>query len=126
MQIQAWGDSITGAFQGIWGGTIAFLPSLIAAIVIFVLGWIIGSLVGKLLSHLIRTIKLDTALEQAGFGNVMKRAGFTLNSGAFIGGLVEWFVIIASLVAAFQVIGLTQVNAYLGGVVLAFIPRVIV
>ncbi|HEU5114913.1 MAG TPA: hypothetical protein VFT82_04075 [Candidatus Paceibacterota bacterium] len=126
MQIQAWGDSITGSFQNIWGGVIGFLPALVAAIIIFVIGWVIGSLVGKLIAHIIRTIKLDTALEQAGLGHVMKRAGFNLNSGAFIGGLVEWFIIIAFLVASLQVLGLTQVNLFLAGVVLAFLPRVIV
>ena len=126
MVLQAWGNTITGSFQGIWGGTIALLPNLIAAIVIFIIGWIIGSLVGRLISHLIKAIKLDTALEQAGFGNVMKRAGMNLNSGAFIGGLVEWFIIVAFLVASFEVLGLTQVNIFLQNVVLLYLPQVIV
>ncbi|MBX4209098.1 hypothetical protein KW799_00135 [Candidatus Parcubacteria bacterium] len=126
MVLQAWGNTVTGAFQGIWGGTVALLPSLIAAIVIFIVGWIIGALVGRLIAHLIRAIKLDAALEQAGFGGVMKRAGFSLNSGAFIGGLVEWFIIVAFLVASFEVLGLTQVNVFLQQVVLLYLPQVIV
>lgn len=126
MVLQAWGNTIAGSFQGIWGGTVAFLPSLIAAVVIFVVGWIVGALVGKLIAHLIRAIKLDTALEQAGFGKVVSRAGMTLNSGAFLGGLVKWFVIVAFLVAAFEVLGLNQVNMFLQQVVLLYLPQVIV
>lgn len=126
MVLQAWGNTITGAFSGIWGGTIGLLPNLVAAIVIFIVGWIVGSLIGRLVSHIIKTIKLDSALEQAGFGGVMKRAGFNLNSGAFIGGLVEWFIIVAFLVASFEVLGLTQVNVFLQSVVLLYLPQVIV
>jgi hypothetical protein len=126
MVLQAWGNTITGAFSGIWGGTIALLPNLIAAIVIFIVGWIIGAFVGRLIAHLIRSLKLDVALEQAGLGGVMKRAGFNLNSGAFIGGLVEWFIVVAFLVASFEVLGLTQVNVFLQSVVLLYLPQVIV
>lgn len=126
MVLQAWGNSITGSFQGIWAGVYAFLPSLVAAIVIFIVGWVIGSLVGRIVAHIIKTIKLDVALEQAGLGTVMKRAGLNLNSGAFLGGLVEWFVVVAFLVASFNVLHLDQVNLFLQQVVLLYLPQVIV
>jgi hypothetical protein len=126
MVLQTWGNTISGAFQGIWSGTVDFLPNLVAALVIFIIGWIIAALVGKLIAHLIRAIKLDTALEQAGFGAVVKRAGINLDSGAFIGGLVKWFIIVAFLVASFEVLGLNQVNVFLQSVVLLYLPQVIV
>jgi len=126
MFFQEWGNTITGAFSNIWDGVVAFLPELIAAVVIFIIGWIIASLVGKLVAQIIKTIKLDTALEQAGFGAVVKRAGWNLDSGAFLGGLVRWFVIVSFLVASFDVLGLTQVNMFLQNVVLLYLPQVIV
>lgn len=126
MVLQTWGNTISGAFQNIWTGAASFVPNLIAAILIFIVGWIVGALVGRLIAHLIRTVKLDTALEQAGFGAVVKRAGWNLDSGAFIGGLVKWFVIVAFLVASFEVLGLNQVNVFLQSVVLLYLPQVIV
>ncbi len=126
MVLQTWGSTVTGAFNGIWGGVASFVPSLLAAIVIFIIGWIVASLVGRLIAQLIKGIKLDNALEQAGFGNVVRRAGFELSSGAFIGGLVKWFVIVAFLVASFEVLGLNQVNVFLQSVVLLYLPQVIV
>ncbi|MBI4692038.1 MAG: hypothetical protein HY773_01150 [Candidatus Terrybacteria bacterium] len=56
----------------------------------------------------------------------MAKAGFRLDSGAFIGGLVRWFLIIVFLIASIEVIGLSQVNAFLRDVVLAYLPNVIV
>jgi hypothetical protein len=124
--LQNLGNSVTGSFADIWSGTAAFIPYLFWAIVIFILGWIVGALVGKLVAHLVRAIRLDHALEQAGFGAAVKRAGINLDSGAFIGGLVKWFIIVAFLVAAFDVLGLEQVNNFLRQVVLLYLPQVIV
>jgi hypothetical protein len=118
--------TITGAFSDIWGGFIAFVPSLIIAVVIFIIGWIIAAIIGRIVAQVIRAIKVDVALERAGFGNVVKRAGFNLDSGAFLGGLVKWFVIVAFLVASFDVLGLAQVNVFLQNVVLLYLPQVIV
>jgi hypothetical protein len=126
MVLQQWANTITNAFESIWAGVAEVLPNLVAAVVIVIIGWIIASLVGKLIAHLVKSIKLDNALEQAGFGQVVKRAGMNLNTGAFIGGLVKWFIIIAFLVAAFDVLGLNQVNVFLQQVVLLYLPQVIV
>ena len=126
MVLQTWGGTITSAFQGIWGGFIAFVPNLVAAVVIFIIGWIIAAIIGRVVAQVVRAIKVDMALDRAGFGAVMKRAGFELNSGAFLGGLVKWFVIVAFLVASFDVLGLSQVNVFLQNVVLLYLPQVIV
>lgn len=118
--------SLVGAFQGIWEGVVAFIPHLFWALVVFAFAWIIGSFVGKVVAHLIKAAKLDSGLEHAGFGNIVRRAGLTLNSGAFLGGLVKWFVIAVGIVAAFEVIGLPQVNLFLRATVLSYLPLVIV
>src|SRR3989344_6930963 len=119
-------DTIVVSLRGVGQGITNFLPELLGAVVIVIVGWIVGALVGRLVAHIIKAIKLDSLLENAGFGNVVKRAGFNLNSGRFVGGLVEWFIIVAFLVAAFDVLGLTQVNVFLQSVVLLYLPQVIV
>ncbi len=126
MLLTTWGDVLTQSFQGLWFGIVSFVPNLIVAVVIFILGWMIGSLLGRLVAQVIKAIKVDTALESAGAGDILSRAGFKLDSGAFIGGLVKWFFIVVFLVASFDVLGLSQVNIFLQDVVLAYLPNVIV
>lgn len=126
MIVQIWGNTITEAFQGIWNGVVGIVPNLVAAFLIFVVGWVVAALLARLVSQIIKAIKVDQALDQAGLGVVVKRAGFNLDSGAFLGGLVRWFVIVAFLVASFEVLGLTQVNVFLQNVVLLYLPQVIV
>lgn len=120
------GDVLVTSFNDIWNGVINFLPSFIIAIVLLLLGWLIGALLGRAVDQIIRALKVDQALKNAGVDKAMERTGYRLNAGAFLGALVKWFVIVVFLVAALDVVGLTQVNEFLRNVVLLYLPQVIV
>lgn len=126
MFIQNGGDALTQSLFGVWNGIASFLPWLILAVVIFVIGWILAILVERLIEAAFKAIKVDSLLKGAGVEGIVTRSGYKLNSGLFVGSLVKWFVIVVALVAAFDVLGLNQVNVFLQGVVLAYLPRVIV
>ncbi|KKR54133.1 MAG: Small-conductance mechanosensitive ion channel-like protein, partial [Parcubacteria group bacterium GW2011_GWA1_40_21] len=117
---------LQNSFQDIGIGLANFIPNLFVAIVIFIVGWIIGSILGKVVGQIISSLKIDNALKSAGVGELVAKAGFNLNAGAFIGGLIKWFFIIVFLVAALDVLKLTQVNQFLQNVVLSYLPQVIV
>ena len=125
MLLQTWGFVLTQSFQELWVGIIGFVPNILVAIIIFVVGWIVGVLLGRVVAHAIDALKLDSALKSANVDDLLARAGFRLDSGHFIGALVKWFVIIVFLVATLDVLKLTQVNAFLQNVVLAYLPQVI-
>jgi hypothetical protein len=126
MLIQTWADVLTASFQNLWLGIVAFVPNIIVAVIIFVLGWLVGAALGRIIAQVIKAIKLDAALKNTGLNEAVERAGFTLDSGAFLGMLVQWFFIIVFLMASLEVLGLTQVNLFLQNVVLAYLPQVIV
>lgn len=126
MLLNTWGEVLQLSFQNLWVGVVNFVPNLVVAIVILVLGWLIGALLGRAVWQVFRSLKIDDALRRAGVDSFLRRGGMQLDSGAFIGGLVKWFVIVVFLVAAFDVLGLSQVNTFLQTVVLAYLPRVIV
>lgn len=102
-----------------------FTPKLIFALVLVFLGWIFGSAVGRVVAQLITSAKLDEALTKAGLDRFLARAGYRLNSGAFLGWLAKAFFIIVFLIPAFDVLGLTQINSFLSDV-LNYIPQVVV
>jgi hypothetical protein len=112
--------------QEIWSGVVSFIPALIIAIVILAIGWVLATLLEKLIETVFKSLKIDTALRAAGVEHAVERAGHKLNSGLFVGALVKWFVIVVFLVASFDVLGLSQVNAFLKDVVLSYLPNVIV
>lgn len=126
MLLQTWGDVLVLSFQGLWTGVVAFLPQLVVAVVIFIVGWVIAVALDRVVTQIFHALKVDNALQGIGIEEPLSRAGIKLNSGAFIGALVKWFFIIVFLVAAVDVLGLRQVNEFLSTVVLVYLPKVIV
>lgn len=124
--IATWGDVLSASLKNVWLGIAGFIPTLLAAFVIVVVGWILGSILFKLVENLVKFAKIDGALSAAGFDKMVERAGFRLDSGYFLGKLVEWFFVIVFLVAALDVLGLKLVTAFLSDVVLGYLPQVIV
>ncbi len=114
------------SLKGVWLGVASFIPVLVAALIIAIVGWIIGAILYKFVNQIIKLAKVDSALRSAGVEKFVEKAGFRLDSGMFLGKLVEWFFIIVFLVAALDVLGLTQVTAFLKDVVLGYLPQVIV
>jgi len=126
MFIQTWGEVFGASLQNLWWGFINFVPNLIVAVIVFIVGWVVGSVVGKAIEQVIGALKIDSLFKSAGAEEVLARAGFRLNVGAFLGGLVKWFIIVVFLMTSLEVIGLTQVNDFLREVVLNYLPNVII
>ncbi len=118
--------ALKASFFDVGVGLISFIPKLIGAVVIFLVGWLIAVVLGKLVAQIIKAIKLDVALRSAGFDKVVERGGFNLSSGGFIGALVKWFVIVVVLVASLDVLGLNAVTEFLRTDVLSYLPKVII
>lgn len=125
MLLQTWADVLTQSFQNLAYGVVDFIPNLIVAVIIFIIGWLIGVGIGRIVSQIVNSLRVDQALRAAGVEDVLKRAGFELSSGGFLGGLVKWFFIIVFLVASLNVLHLDQVNIFLTTVVLGYLPQVI-
>lgn len=126
MIVQNWVDVLQQSFYNLLWGTVNFIPNLVFAVLIFVIGWFIASLLGRAVMEAVRAIKVDHALRSAGVEEVVQRAGYSLNSGVFIGGLVKWFVIIVFLVASLSILNLGQVTLFLQLGLLPFLSRVII
>ncbi|MBU1754659.1 hypothetical protein KKH81_00025 [Patescibacteria group bacterium] len=126
MFLTTWAEVLNQSFQNLFYGLVAFLPNLLVALIIFILGWLVGVGLGRVVAQVINSLKVDQALRAAGVERVLERAGFKLSSGAFLGMLVKWFFIIVFLVASLEVLGLSQVTQFLTIVVLGYLPHVIV
>lgn len=124
--VQTWGDVLTQSFQNIGVQVLAVLPDLVLSILIFIAGWVVGALLGRIVAQIVSSLKVDSALRSLGTEDLLTRAGFRLDSGAFLGGLVKLFVIVVFLVAALDVLGLNRVNEFLGQLIVGFIPNLIV
>lgn len=123
--IQSWAGIISSSLQVLWGGFLEFLPSFLGAIIVFVVGWAIAALLGRLAGQIITTLRIDHVLEKMGLKKRMEGAGLKFNTGVFVGELVRWFFIIVFLMAATDILGLSQVTEFLKQIIL-YVPHLIV
>ena len=124
--INTWAQILATTVQRMWIDIVSIIPSILVAIVLLLLGWIVGGGLAKIVAQLVDTLKIDAALRSAGVDKVVDKTGYKMNAGGFLGGLVKWFVIAIFLVAALEVLKLTQVTAFLSQIVFFYMPQVIV
>jgi len=125
MYIQNWADVLTSALQQVWEDFIIFLPTIIAAVITFIVGWIIAVSLGKIVHEIVKAVKIDQLLAKLGASAPLQRAGMRLDSGLFLGGIVKWFIIIAFLLASADILQLQEVSLFLRDV-LGYIPNVLI
>jgi len=126
MLLQNWGEVFSQSLIGLWYGFINFVPGLLGALVLFIVGWMVGSIIGKAVAQLFAALKIDKLFESAGATEFMNRAGLKLSVSGFLGALTKWFIVVVFLMASLQIIGLTQVNDFLREAVLYYLPKVII
>src|SRR3989344_1703026 len=125
MILQTWGDVIVASLQKVWASVAEFIPLFLGAVIVFIIGWIVAMALGKLVEQVVKALRVDSILQKLEAEKALERAGLRLNTGAFVGGLVKWFLIVAFLLAALNILNLNEVSGFLRDVLL-YIPRVVV
>lgn len=118
------GQVIFDSFQNIWEGFAARIPSIVGALVVFIIGLIVASGIGALVEKLFASIKLDQMLGRVGLTPHLERAGLKLRGAHFLGRLAYWFIIVVFLLAASDILKLATFSEFLNNV-LEYIPNVI-
>jgi hypothetical protein len=103
----------------------AFLPRLLLAIVVLVVGWLVAKLVRFAIVKALHAINFNVVTEKAGIVRFLSQGGADVDTIRVLGGLFYWLVILAALMIAFNSLDLAYVTDLLGRVVL-FVPRVMV
>ena len=124
--VSTWTDAVVGSLSDLWFAFASFLPNLIAALVVFFVGWAIAVAVGRVIEKMMVILRVNAAFENIkGLKNAASRAGLGINIPLVIGEIVKWFLILVTLLASTDILGLQDVATFLRSV-LAYIPNVVV
>ena len=91
-----------------WFQIAAYLPRVLTAIVLLILGWLIARTVQRLVVRLLRLVRLEAAAEQTGVDDFLVRGGVRFTVVTLIGEIFYWGLILIFAVAVFNLIGLTM------------------
>jgi len=102
-----------------------FLPHVLLAIAILIVGWLIAKAVRFAIVRMLRAINFNIVTEKAGIDQFLKQGGGNVDTVDLLGLLVYWLALLAALMIAFNSMGLTYVTDLIGRIVL-FVPKVMV
>jgi len=114
----------TQGFEDAWNDVATFIPKLVAALAVFIIGWIIAKVIRKVIVKVLNAIKLDTYVDKAGIGAPLEKAGYP-NSADLFGKIIYFMLMLIVIQLAVGVFGETAISALIDDFV-AFIPKLIV
>lgn len=118
--------TVVDALSRLYAQVISYLPNLVAAIIVLLIGWLLATFLSKLVVKVLEIIKIDHLANQLGLDSLSQKAGRKLSLAALGGWLVKWFFFLGSLIAAADILQLNEVTTFLYQDVITYAGHVIV
>lgn len=103
----------------------SYLPNVIGALVILVVGWLVAALLRKVAGKALRAFGLDVVSERVGITDILLRGGLRKRPSELIGWLIYWLILFSTLVTTFNALGLEMASVLLQSIV-TYIPHLLI
>ena len=99
---------ILESLQNSWFMIATWLPRILVALVLLIIGWLLARWVQRAVVWLLRRLHLETAAERTGVDDFLVRGGVRLTVVTLIGQVFYWGLLLIFTIAVFNVLGLTM------------------
>ena len=123
--VEDWSLITLMALQDSWQIFLGFVPKIIGAVFIFVIGWLIAIGIAKLIAEILTRIGFDKLFEKSDWKEAFEKADLNVNPSDFIGAICKWILVIVFLLASVEILGLIQFTFFLKGII-TWLPNLIV
>jgi len=114
---------MTRGIEQAWVATLVFVPNLLLALVIGIVGYFVAKFVGSGVQKLLKRSGFDRLVERGGLKQAMERSGYDVSD--ILGKVCFWVVMLFVLQMAFGVFGANPISGLLTRMI-AFLPNVFV
>ena len=115
--------ALFSAFQSILVSLISFVPTLLAAVLVFTIGWILGKWVKFGVIKLFQLLNLDDFVTSPSVKKFLQKAQVTQKIEVITGEVVRYLLVLVFFVAAINLLGLNTVTLVLNSLI-AYLPNV--
>ena len=123
MQTGSWFEvNITQPVQALVNQLMAFLPTLLGALAILLIGWMLAQLIKGIVVRVLKVF--DKLADQIQLSSVLAKGGIKRKFSELLGDIVYWLVMLAVVMVALNALQLT-VAAELFQTVVTYLPNVI-
>jgi len=118
-------QALVGALDVFYAGVARFIPGLLAALLILLVGLVVGWLVKVIVRRALIVARFDRFCDSAGISQVVSRADIRAAPSALIAMLLFWLVFLSFLMAGLSALRVDVINQLISGFFL-YLPRVVV
>ena len=122
--VSDWQTALINASSSVLQSIFGFLPSLFAALIIFLFGLLLAKWLKNFTIKALKGIKFNSFSKQAGIDKFLEKAEVKINIEEIAGNVVKWIVIFIFFLTAVNILGLTAVSNVLYGI-LASVPKIL-
>lgn len=119
-----WETLIAEPVRNMLSKIMGFLPTLLGAIIILIVGWIIAKLIRQLIDKLLQLVRFDMLADKTGISEVLKKGDLKTSAREVVSSLVYWLIIIMVLIMTVDALGLPKASDVLTAL-FGYIPNVI-
>jgi len=114
--------AIMDSVYGLISVLIAFIPLLIAVILLLIIGWIAGRALGKIGSKILDKAGLDDLINRTSLGRMIERTEFTVVQ--LFDAVIRWFVYLIFAVIIIDLLQIQVVAAFITSII-SYIPLIL-
>jgi hypothetical protein len=119
-----WENLIADPVRQMLTRILGYLPILLGALVILIVGWIAARAIRRILDWLLKTIRFDTLADKAGISAILRKGDLKISAREVVSNIVYWLIIIMVLVMTVDALGLPKSSDVLSSL-FAYVPKVI-
>jgi hypothetical protein len=102
----------------------AYLPVLLGALIILIVGWIVAKAIKRIVNWLLKIVRFDTLSDKAGIAEILKKGDLKISASEVVSSIVYWLIMIMVLVMTVDALGLPKASDVLA-TLFAYVPNVI-
>lgn len=122
--IGIWSESLVIIMTTLWSKLAGFLPNLLGAILLLVIGYLVSKMVSFILVRGLTKAGFNKLSDKVGITSTLVRASVTSSASDIVGKLVFWIIMLTFIVTATEALGLPRVSDTIDEFVL-YLPKVI-
>jgi hypothetical protein len=119
-----WNELIADPIRQMLTKILAYLPILLGALVILIVGWIVAKVIRRAIDWLLKVVHFDEMADKTGITEVLRKGDLRITASKVISGLVYWLIMIMVLVMTVDALGLPKAADILASL-FAYVPKVI-
>ncbi len=117
---------VQDSVYNLYDRVIQFLPNILAAAIVLLLGWIIGIFLSNVLKRALVSVGIDGLGDQLGLKRLSERSGRSIRISGIVQWIVKWFFILASIIAAADILGLSNITNFFYADVFGYAGHVVI